>query len=616
MSNIPKHFFQTSCTKEARYLIDLLLKNNEGWDYKHFNNNEMFKYIKENPIDIFPKSADIYKHQMIDPNFKECFFRFYYLYLNGGIFFDSNTMIQENVEKSISKISFFITQNSLLPNTAYCGFMGSESKNVLVLEILKKIYNKASKCLFFQTSITIEDFYSQNKEIYEIIQENKTLLSEMNKNIKIFQEKYINEDQKSIIKGENDETIFIKYLNTSKIIESPYIKKRILKPIENMKIGITFEIPDNTIDIFSSGIRQNVLYLSELLINIGYDVYFIVKDEKISQTNADLKIIFYDKRFKVLKENFVLSIDFDVIITMGYDLNQILFEKIKYMDVKMVKYCCGNCYIIDSEKILYNQHKYRTFVDFVHKDQITYDEIWSIPQMANTNQYYWQTVYRSKCIEVPFIWSDNSIKINEAVNINLNMNYQNRGECKTIAIFEPNMSIMKWCLPAILLCENLYRKTKENINKVFITNILDKQVNNNINDFNLDSLNKLVASFDLLKDNKFSIESRYNTLYFMANHADVVVSHQLENPLNYLYLDLAWMGWPIVHNACLCKDVGYYYDGFNYEMGAEVLNEVLLNHDNNVEFYIEKNRKIIDRYLPTNRELQEKYKKLIDDLFL
>jgi hypothetical protein len=196
------------------------------------------------------------------------------------------------------------------------------------------------------------------------------------------------------------------------------------------------------------------------------------------------------------------------------------------------------------------------------------------------------------------------------------MNYKNRGECKTIAIFEPNMSIMKWCLPAILVCENLYRKTKENINKVFITNILDKQVNNNINDFNLDSLNTLVASFDLLKDNKFSIESRYNTLYFMANHADVVVSHQLENPLNYLYLDLAWMGWPIVHNASLCKDVGYYYDGFNYEMGAEVLNEVLLNHDNNVEFYIEKNRKIIDRYLPTNRELQEKYKKLIDDLFL
>lgn len=608
MSNIPKHFFQTSYYKEANYLVELLLKNNEGWQYNHFNNNEMLKYIKDNPVDFFPKSCDIYIYNEIDPIFKEYFFRFYYLYLNGGIYFDSGTMIQENIEKSIKDCSFFIVNNALIPKSSYCGFFGAEPNNSIVLEILKNLYNKLSKALFFQKNITADQVIIENKEIYEIIQKYKS--------VKIFNEIYNNDKKISIINNDDGEIVFKKYLDNSTIIESPYIKKRTMKPIENTKIGITFEIPNNTIDIFSSGIRQNVLYLSELLINIGYDVYFIVKEDRMVETNADLKTIFYDKRFKIAKENFVLSIDFDIIIIMGYDLNQILFEKLKYMDVKMVKYNCGNCYIIDSEKILYNQHKNRTFIDFVHKDQTTYNEIWTIPQMANTNQYYWQTVYRTKCIEVPFIWSDNSIKLNEAVNKNLNINYQNRGQCKTLAIFEPNMSIMKWCGPAMFVCENLYRKNKTNIKKVFVTNILDKDIKNNINDFNLDSLNKLVTSFDLLKDNKFSIESRYNTLYFMGNHADVVVSHQLENPLNYLYLDLAWMGWPIVHNASLCKDVGYYYEGFNYEMGGEVLNDVLLNHDNNVELYIERNRKIIDRYLPTNKELQEKYKKLIDDLFL
>jgi hypothetical protein len=171
---------------------------------------------------------------------------------------------------------------------------------------------------------------------------------------------------------------------------------------------------------------------------------------------------------------------------------------------------------------------------------------------------------------------------------------------------------MKWCLPALLVCENSYRKNK-NIERVFLSNITEKT--KSINDFNIDGLNAIVKNLDLNADTKISIESRYNSLVFMKNHGDIAVSHQMENPLNYLYFDLAWMGWPIVHNAHLCKDVGYYYEGFNYEMGGEVLSNVILNHDDNVESYIEKNRRILDRYLPSNIELQEKYKLLIQKLF-
>jgi hypothetical protein len=56
----------------------------------------------------------------------------------------------------------------------------------------------------------------------------------------------------------------------------------------------------------------------------------------------------------------------------------------------------------------------------------------------------------------------------------------------------------------------------------------------------------------------------------MSNYCDIAVSHQWENPLNYLYFDLAWMDWPIVHNAHLCKDIGYFYNEFNYEEGGNV----------------------------------------------
>jgi hypothetical protein len=120
---------------------------------------------------------------------------------------------------------------------------------------------------------------------------------------------------------------------------------------------------------------------------------------------------------------------------------------------------------------------------------------------------------------------------------------------------------------------------------------------------------------DLCLDKKITIEARFNTLSFMNMYGDIAVSHQWENNLNYLYLDLAWMGWPIVHNASLCSDVGYYYSQFNYEEGGNKIMEAIHNHDEKKDEYLQKNRKAINRFLPSNKELQNKYIELINDLF-
>jgi hypothetical protein len=181
-----------------------------------------------------------------------------------------------------------------------------------------------------------------------------------------------------------------------------------------------------------------------------------------------------------------------------------------------------------------------------------------------------------------------------------------------VAIFEPNMSIMKWCLPPLLICEQALR-TGANIKHVYITNT--PKPTSNINKFDIDAFNEFVKSMDLKQQGLVSIESRYNTLDFMTKHADIVVSHQWENPLNYLYLDLAWMGWPVLHNAYLCKDVGYYYEEFDYMSASKMLNDIILNHDNNKEEYLAKNRKNIDRFLPTNADLKNAYVDLVNSLY-
>ena len=312
----------------------------------------------------------------------------------------------------------------------------------------------------------------------------------------------------------------------------------------------------------------------------------------------------------------ILYSEFNVIITLSFSYGEIFIcNYLKYMNTKHVGYFCGNSYIIETEKILYNQHKKRQedAYDFTINNEPKYDQIWSIPQMRDINLDFWHILYRCKCIEAPFVWSSNAIKLFCKSNNckEENLYYKNRGPNKKVAIFEPNISIMKWALPSILICESAYRNNKH-INHLYVTNISSSSTN----DFNLSQFNKFMNSLDIVREKKCSIEARYTTLSFMSNHADIAISHQWGNPLNYLYFDLAWMGWPIIHNAHLCKDVGYFYENFNLVEGASVLEKVIKTHDNNKEQYLIDNRKALDRFLTTNKELQEHYKKLIFDLFL
>ena len=364
------------------------------------------------------------------------------------------------------------------------------------------------------------------------------------------------------------------------------------------KIGITLTFPSDEGCLFNNGLRQNALFFYKLLFNIGkYDVYFIV-DKNSSEGEKYL----YKMNYKCIKQECIIDACFNIVVTFGFFLPTNICALLKESGIKQIFYNCGNFFIMDSESCLFSTEE--AFYSMYNRCQY-YDECWNIPQMENTNHFYFKTLLRcDKVIEVPFIWSP------ELIDFEKNK-YVKRTESKSIAICEPNISIMKWCFPPILICENAYRDITitNKINKVFITNIVDTSNKT----FNLQNFNKLVSCLDLKKDSKLSIEKRYVSLSFMANYADIVVSHTWENYMNNLYFDIAWMGWPIIHNGKFCKEVGYYYDEFNYEMGGNVLKDAILNHDNNVDEYLIKNRKYMQKYLPSNIELQKKYDDLIID---
>lgn len=369
-----------------------------------------------------------------------------------------------------------------------------------------------------------------------------------------------------------------------------------------MKIGITFDPPNATNEIFANGIKQNSIFLCEILQNCNFDVSLIVAPGKWHLNDVSK---FSKQKLKV--DQYENIDNYDLIFQVTYQIPKDKIVELRSRGKKIVLYCCGNEYIVVTEKTLFGGVS--RFEMQYSREQL-FDEIWTIPQHTNTNYHFWKILFRTEVREVPPIWSPQVLELSENEFLEKegrNFLYKKR-DSKKIAIFEPNINVLKWFLPPLLVCESAYRNETQ-IDHVYLTNLANKK-----EPFNLDLANKVVKNLDIFVDGKLSIEGRYNTLQFMSKYADFVVSHQWENALNYLYLDLAWWGWPIIHNAYLCKEIGYYYEGFNYEEGGKILKSVIENH--NLDEYLLNNRKNLEKFLPSNENLIKKYKELVEKLFL
>jgi len=622
-------------TMPPKYMTDYNLKNLSNYNYVSLRDNDFIKwseFIKNNPCDKFKDILSLHDNTELY-FFRKYFFILYYLYVEGGLFINDDIVIENKFKELELTDKIIIVESGLNSENAFIECIYSHKKSKFIELLLNKIISKYKENIL-KTDVeiisyittTIMSFAKITNELLSHIEIN----SSSNK-ITVCKE-FIENDISNIYDGEMSNIYFKHYFNPSaNFFKLPEYPDKIIKNIDitnfsSIKIGVTLNLVNGVNEMFSNGINQNTFYLVELLVNIGYDVTLYVDTNKLnSETETVLKELLYDERFKYKPYTMVLNDDLDILIQLSFSFwtDYKLVKYLKYMNVKLIGYFCGNSYIITSEKILYNQHKNRDntrecFKYVLDDGNPILDEIWSIPQMVNTNLYYWKTFYRTKCIPVPFIWSTKSfyftmkqLKITDETQLL----YVNRGENKSIGIFEPNISIMKWCLPSVIICENAYRQNKK-IKHVYITNIPQKNVSNGINDFNIESFNNTISSLDIFSNKICSIESRFNTIEFMKNYCDIAVSHQWENPLNYLYFDLAWMGWPIVHNAYLCKDVGYFYDEFNYDEGGQTLSDVINNHDANVNEYISKNRQNINKYLPSCVELQEKYISLINNVLI
>ena len=88
---------------------------------------------------------------------------------------------------------------------------------------------------------------------------------------------------------------------------------------------------------------------------------------------------------------------------------------------------------------------------------------------------------------------------------------------------------------------------------------------------------KLIIQMDIYKKKKdfLKVQKRITFLDAITKFGSIIISHQQDNALNYLYLESLYLNLPILHNSDFIKDYGYYYPENDIDIAKLQMQKIL-----------------------------------------
>ena len=356
-------------------------------------------------------------------------------------------------------------------------------------------------------------------------------------------------------------------------------------PKTGYTIGITiFVKADGALGLFENGLRQNVLFLYLLFRNAPNckRVYLLNHGDGEPLNVPDgLGISGKD----IVRTEFVID-ELDYVVGLGAAIDRPMAMRLRELGCKLICYKGGNGGVISMEAVSAKPPRQDAEPYFDHD---YYDAIWMTPQHIHTYRGWCQTIYRCPVYEVPQVWSPLLIETADA-EIRRKFGYQAKGEPWRVGVMDPNITIMKTSHMPMLVCEAAFRRNRAAFKAMYITNALQFRESPHFRSF--------ATSLEASKAGIMTIEPRFLSSDFLANHCDAVVTHHWENGLNYLYYEVLFGGYPLIHNSEFLRDYGYYFESFDAESGAEVLLSAYEQHDNELDYYLRRARGLLEKVSP------------------
>lgn len=182
---IPSILLQTSKDSPPAYVVKQLKERSIGWEYMHFVDKDILQFFKENPLKEFPDIEKVF-HSFEKGEHKADLFRYYFLYIKGGVFIDSDAMLQVDLDQIVRNYEFFSVESKYIrPKSIYQGLIGCAPANKIIYEAMKDVYNISTE--------ELKDYFIVVKHLYHIVQQYKHLY-----NAKLYPEKWITKPYKTI----------------------------------------------------------------------------------------------------------------------------------------------------------------------------------------------------------------------------------------------------------------------------------------------------------------------------------------------------------------------------------------------------------------------------------
>jgi hypothetical protein len=196
--------FQTAKIKAHNYVLEMIkTKLGNNWKYEFYNDDDIIQFFINNPIEELPNIIDKFNY-INKGQHKADLFRYYYLYVRGGIFMDSDAMIYSNIEDVVKDYDFISVTSSSHPGKIFQGILGASPKNKIIKRALYEAYN---------TDPNILDNYYHHfcEQLSDIIKQN-----DYGYKIKLYEERRNNSDGYDDILDGN--TVLFKHYWKNKVI--------------------------------------------------------------------------------------------------------------------------------------------------------------------------------------------------------------------------------------------------------------------------------------------------------------------------------------------------------------------------------------------------------------
>lgn len=359
----------------------------------------------------------------------------------------------------------------------------------------------------------------------------------------------------------------------------------------SMRIGISV-ITHPGQNIWENGMGQNVLFLASLLQRIEFVEQVVLLE--VGEQGAMPPQVDIEAMGLTLVRFSEATFSVDVVIELSGALSPEWLDRVRACGTRVVYHCVGQPYVGLVEPLVFtdkgSHHRYERC-----------DEVWMLPKDAAYAPMV-RTLHRCPVHEVPYIWSPRFLapRAAELEALGSRFGYApSTGGAQPwrVAIFEPNISVVKTSLVPMLICDEAFRADPTSIG---FMNVLNSE-----HMAQHPSLLYLGNALDLVREKKAVFLGRHDFVGFMAQNGDAVVAHQWANAQNYSYLDALYGGYPLIHNSPWLKDAGYYYPAFDIAAGAAQLMHAARTHDASLDTYRASAQRVfdaVDPHRPANLE--------------